>query len=47
MFDTGNNSNRVRRLLRAAMPATPPPPRIYVLVPPPGLSHLTGAGGPA
>ena len=26
MFDAGNNSSRVRRLLRAAMPSTPPPP---------------------
>ena len=25
MFDTGSNSRRVRRLLRAAMPSTPPP----------------------
>ena len=27
MFDTGSNSSRVRRLLKAAMPSTPPPPR--------------------
>ena len=26
MFDTGNDSSRVRRLLRAAMPSNPPPP---------------------
>ena len=25
MFDTGSDSSRVRRLLRAAMPSTPPP----------------------
>ena len=29
MFDTGNNSSRVRRLLRAAMPATPPPESMF------------------
>ena len=30
MFDTGSDSSRIRRLLRAAMPVTPPP-RTYVL----------------
>ena len=25
MFDTGSDSSRIRRLLRAAMPVTPPP----------------------
>ena len=29
MFDTGSDSSRVRRLLRAAMSSTPPPPPIF------------------
>ena len=32
MFDAGNESSGARRLLRAAMPITPPPPRTLVLV---------------
>ena len=32
MFDTGSDSSsRVRRLLRAAMPSTPPPPDFHTL----------------
>ena len=31
MFDAGSNSSRVRRLLRAAMPSTPPPPPIFTI----------------
>ena len=45
MFDTGSNSSRIRRLLRAAMPVTPPP-RTYVLPPTCG-SPLQAAGGAA
>ena len=46
MFDTGSDSGRIRRLLRAAMPVTPPPPRTYVLLPVCG-SPLQAAGGAA
>ncbi len=28
MFDAGNDSSGARRLLRAAMPITPPPPEL-------------------
>ena len=28
MFDTGSDSSRIRRLLRAARPVTPPPPEL-------------------
>ena len=31
MFDTGSDDSKARRLLRAAMPVNPPPPRTYVL----------------
>jgi len=43
-----NAISKMGRLLRAAMPVTPPPPpRINVLISQAGPHHLNVAGGPA